>query len=232
MTPDAVLAQLQEMGTAQNRKTYARHGIPEPMYGVSFANLGALKKKLNRNQPLADALWASGNHDARILATMIADPNVLAEARLSAWADESTCDVQAAYVGALAAATPSIDACLTRWFANPNDERRGTCAWNAVCELAKNQPALPDGFFQPLLEDIRAHIHERPNRVRYTMLGALIGIGLRNESLRAIAFSVADAIGDVHVDHGDTACKTPQPRPYMEKALARSRGTPKKVVKS
>ena len=54
-----VLARLRELGTAQNRKVYSRHGDGET-FGVSFANLYALRKAIKRDQPLADDLWATG----------------------------------------------------------------------------------------------------------------------------------------------------------------------------
>jgi hypothetical protein len=38
-----IMLQLKLMGTAQNRKVYARHGVTRDMYGVSFAHLGKLK---------------------------------------------------------------------------------------------------------------------------------------------------------------------------------------------
>ena len=66
--PGRVLAKLEALGTAQNRKVYARHGVGEPMFGVSFAHLRKLGKKLRHDHDLARALWASGNHDARVLA--------------------------------------------------------------------------------------------------------------------------------------------------------------------
>ena len=34
---------LEEAGTAQNREVYQRHGAREPTFGVSFADLGALR---------------------------------------------------------------------------------------------------------------------------------------------------------------------------------------------
>ena len=42
------MRQLKSAGTAQNRKIYARHGIPEPMFGVSVANLEKIKKDILR----------------------------------------------------------------------------------------------------------------------------------------------------------------------------------------
>ncbi|MGH9842621.1 MAG: DNA alkylation repair protein [Blastocatellia bacterium] len=66
-----LMKELEAAGTAQNRKVYARHGAPaDKMFGVSYANLYALRKRIKVDQALADRLWASGNHDARVLMTI------------------------------------------------------------------------------------------------------------------------------------------------------------------
>ena len=77
MTEKQVMQRLKRDGTAQNRKVYSRHGVQEPMFGVSYANLDKLRKQIKVDHELALKLWASGNHDAKVLATMIADPNRL-----------------------------------------------------------------------------------------------------------------------------------------------------------
>ena len=69
-----IMAGLRTTGTEQNRKVYARHGVGKKMYGVSYANLKKLKKQIGTDHALAEKLWGSGNHDARVLATMVADP--------------------------------------------------------------------------------------------------------------------------------------------------------------
>src|ERR1700752_3121875 len=75
MTFTEAMAELQSLGTEQNRKIYQRHGSGPNLFGVSFANFGKLKKKLKVDHALALELWASGNFDARTLALMIADPS-------------------------------------------------------------------------------------------------------------------------------------------------------------
>ena len=55
---------LEQAGSAQTRKTYARHGAPEPMFGVSFATLKTLYKRIKVDQELAEALWSTGNPSA------------------------------------------------------------------------------------------------------------------------------------------------------------------------
>ena len=44
MNLQETIQQLEEMGTAQNRKVYARHGVGQTMFGVSYANLNKLAK--------------------------------------------------------------------------------------------------------------------------------------------------------------------------------------------
>ncbi|AIK38509.1 hypothetical protein BG07_4909 [Bacillus pseudomycoides] len=48
MILEEVMHQLEECGTEQNRKTYKNHGAKEPLFGVSFANLKQLKKKIKK----------------------------------------------------------------------------------------------------------------------------------------------------------------------------------------
>ena len=50
--------------------------------GVSVPNIRRIAKRLGRDHALALQLWESGVHEARILATLVADPSVMTEAEL------------------------------------------------------------------------------------------------------------------------------------------------------
>lgn len=217
-----VMKQLEAAGSEQTRKTYRRHGVVGEMYGVSYAVLNALKKKIKKDNELAKALWASGIHDARVLATMIADPVQLDEATLAAWAcDARDKALTGAYAG-LAAATPIARRCVENW-TDSEDEYQSSMGWQILSHLAANDAGLPDTFFLPYLETIRRDIHTRQNNVRSSMNNTLIGIGVRNAALEEKALEVAGHIGKVEVDHGDTACKTPDAADYIRKTLAHRR---------
>ena len=60
MNLQQALQQLEELGTAQNRKVYARHGVNPNMFGVSYANLNKLAKSSKRDHPLALELVGHG----------------------------------------------------------------------------------------------------------------------------------------------------------------------------
>ena len=86
LTVAGTLKELEALGTAQNRKIYRRHGASENLFGVSFANLNALKKRMKTDHALALELWKSANDDARTLAIMIADPASMRDRTLNDWA--------------------------------------------------------------------------------------------------------------------------------------------------
>ncbi|MBK8270370.1 MAG: DNA alkylation repair protein [Planctomycetes bacterium] len=90
MSFQEAMSALEKAGSAQTRKTYGRHGAPEPMFGVSFATLKTLYKRIKIDQELAEALWSTGNFDARNLAIKIADPASISSRELDWWAATPT----------------------------------------------------------------------------------------------------------------------------------------------
>jgi 3-methyladenine DNA glycosylase AlkD len=218
----AVMKELKSLGTAQNRKIYARHGAAEPMFGVSYKNLGALTKKLKRDHELACALWASGNHDARILATMIADPAQVDGRTAERWVKELGDHVACDAVARLVAASPVARAKAAKWISSKN-EFLSRAGWNIVAHLANDDAELDDAFFAPLVPKIEASIHVAPNSLRYAMNMALICIGVRSAKLRSKVLAAAKRIGKVEIDYGETNCKTPDAAAYIAKTLAHRR---------
>jgi 3-methyladenine DNA glycosylase AlkD len=210
------MAQLETLGTEQNRKIYQRHGARPPLFGVSYANFGKLKKQIKTDHELALALWDTGNHDARILATMIYDPRRADAAMIDHWA--AAVDNKAltdAFIN-VAAAAPNVQANMARWI-DGDHEWLESVGWGLLSHLANNEPALPDSFFEPYIARIEREIHGAKNWVRYAMNFTLIAIGSRNEALAATSTAAAARIGKLHVDHGQTGCKTPDAAGYIRK---------------
>jgi 3-methyladenine DNA glycosylase AlkD len=221
-TAQDVLRELEALGTEQTRKTYRRHGIGGETYGVSYAHLGALRKRLKINHELARQLWDSGNHDARILATMIADATQADEPLLNAWAGDLRNHVLTDALVGFVAKTRDVHTWMERWL-DSDGEWLARAGWHLLGQLAMNEQTLPDTFFEPYLVRIERDIHAEKNRVREAMNSALIAIGMRDDALEARALAVAKAIGKVQVDHGDTSCKTPDASGYIRKGRERQR---------
>ena len=79
------------------------------------SDLGKLKKQLKVNHPLAVELWKSGNHDARILALMIADPAQMTGADVEAWSKDITNHVLGCAFAGVAAKTSSAREKMQKW---------------------------------------------------------------------------------------------------------------------
>lgn len=216
MTASEVLAELEELGTAQNRKIYQRHGASPPLFGVSYGNLDKLRKRIKKDHLLAVELWASGNHDARILATKIADPKQADRALLESWAADLDNYVVTDAFCQLAARAPDGPALASAWIDSPR-EWTSSAGWTVVAIRAKAFSEQLD----ELIGRIRASIHTAPNRTRHSMNSALIAIGLLGEPWTRAALDAASAIGEVEVDHGETGCKTPDAASYIQKSRRR-----------
>jgi 3-methyladenine DNA glycosylase AlkD len=215
------MQELERLGTEQNRKIYSRHGVGENFYGVSFANLEAMRKRIKQDHNLALQLWATGNHDARMLATKIADPTRMDLDTINAWLLDLDNYIIADSFADLVVKTPYTRRLAESWVDSEN-EWTGRAGWHLIALLALHDASLPDSYFEPYLMTIAREIHTRKNRTREGMNSAMIAIGTRNAALQAKAIETAQRVGKVQVDHGDTSCKTPDAIPYILKARARA----------
>jgi len=83
-----------------------------------------------------------------------------------------------------------------------------------------------------LLNRVEETIHSSLNRTKYCMNGFVIALGAAIPELTERCKEVGDRIGKVNVTMGDTSCKVPMIRTYIEKVEARgSVGKKKKKLK-
>jgi 3-methyladenine DNA glycosylase AlkD len=213
---------LEAAGTEQNRTVYPRHGVRPPMFGVSYAELSKLQKRIGVDHELARELWETGNHDARILATKIADPGAVTVRLADAWIRDCDNYVLMEAVGALVARSPVAGSRAAAW-RDRSGEWAASAGWVVTARLALEPGAMTDAEAVRLVGRIQREIHAAPNRVRHEMNGALIAFGLRGGRVRDRAMAAAERIGTVRVDHGQTSCVTPDAVAYIRKTEARAR---------
>jgi len=220
MTIQQAVAELQKLGTDQNRKVYRRHGVVGKLYGVSFANLKKLKKLIKTDHELARRLWTTGNHDARVLATMAADPAETTAALLDSWKEGLDNYIVTDAFAKFVAATPLARKSAECW-TQSKKEWIGRAGWMLLTHLALHDAALAGEYFKPYLETIERRIHSSPNRTRDAMNSALIAIALRSPELERKGIAAARRIGEVEVDHGETSCITYDAESYILKVRSR-----------
>jgi len=223
LTLQEVMDKLEAMGTEQTKKTYFRHGAKEPLFGVLIGDMKKLVKDVKKDQELAKALYDTGNVDAMYLAGLTVNPKLVTKEMLQQWVEQAYWQSPAEYtVAQIAAESPYALELAREWMKSPS-EMIATCGWSTYANHVMITPdeLLDMGEIRKLLQQIAATIHSERNRVRYTMNSFVISIGASVKELHEEAMQVAEQIGQVRVDMGQTACKVPLATAYMNKIAER-----------
>ena len=89
MTSEQIIADLKLYANTQTIEGMARFGIrPAQALGVSIPTLRKMAKEIGSNHTLALALWDSGIHEARILASMIDEPTLVSAQQMEEWVND------------------------------------------------------------------------------------------------------------------------------------------------
>jgi hypothetical protein len=153
---------------------------------------------------------------------MIANASEMTSKELEAWCRDVCNSTLAGALANLASESPSARAKMEAWRRRSNDPVAST-GWTIVAILARKDGALDDVTCADLIDEIERDIAKSPNHARYAMNNALIALGGRGGKLRDRAITAARRIGKVEVDHGDTACTTPDAETYINKMVKRRR---------
>jgi len=229
-----VMKRLEEMGTAQTRKTFSRHGAPsESMFGVKVADLKTLLKPLKGNQEIALQLFNSGNSDAMYLAGLIADGSKMSEFELQKWVESATWYMISEFtVPWVASENPDGFEIGLKWI-DSDIEKIAASGWVTLsCLISiRADEEIDRSLILRLINKIENEIHQSPSRVRYSMNNFIISVGGYLRDLANEAKLSARKIGVVYVDMGETACKVPDAIEYIDKMIARGPVKKKKTAK-
>lgn len=192
-----IVDELRELGDPVNVEGMARFGInPEGTLGVSMPTLRSIAKHEKRDHALAAALWATGVHEARILAALVDEPAQVTEEQMERWV----------------AAFDSWDVC-DQVCCNLFD--RTTLAWTKALEWSgraatfekragfalmaalawHDKKAAPERFL-PFLGTIAEGAPDDRNFVKKAVSWALRQIGKRDALLNAEAVAVATRLAE------------------------------------
>lgn len=219
------MKELEKLGTAQTRKTFARHGAPAEMFGVKIGDLKVVLKKVKGNQQLALELFDTGNSDAMYLAGLAADGSKMTKKQLDAWAKgASWCMISEFTVPWNAAENPAGWEVGLKWIESKN-ESIASSGWATLAGIIAMKPdsELDLKQIQALMDRAAKEVHSAPNRVRGVMNGFIIAVGTYIKPLLGKAKAIAKKIGVVEVDMGDTDCKVPVALAYIEKVESMGR---------
>ena len=191
------LGWLEKRGTKKNRDGMARYGIvAKKVFGVSMGTMKSLAKELGRDHALSQALWKTGWYEARMLASLVGEPDRVTPAQMERWAKAfdnwAVCDGVCCH---LLIYTPFAWPTIPRWSRRQGEfVRRG--AFSMLAGLAAHDRTADDGRFIEALPLIESAADDGRNFVKKAVNWALRSIGKRSPMLNKEAVAVARRLAD------------------------------------
>ena len=190
-----VLRDLKRLANPKVRAKMAHFGVNVPKaHGISAPVLHALARKIGKNHELAEQLWTSGIHEARILATLIGEPEKVTSAQMERWVRDfdswDVVDAACCYLYAYAAPAWSK---VNEW-SGRREEFQKRAAFSLVAYLSYKDKTAPDPRFERFLRVIEREAWDERNFVRKAVNWALRNIGKRNLWLNRAAIRTAEKI--------------------------------------
>jgi 3-methyladenine DNA glycosylase AlkD len=189
-----IVARLESLENPSNVEGMARYGInTHNTLGISIYTLRKIAREIGNDHALAENLWKTGIHEARILASYIDRPEWVTEEQLEEWVSDfdswDVCD----QVCDLFDKTPFAYAKAFEWSAR-SEEFVKRAGFTLMAGLAVHDKKASDeklAQFFPLI--IQEAMDER-NFVKKAVNWALRNLGKRNQNLNRMAIDTAQTI--------------------------------------
>jgi hypothetical protein len=163
-----------------------------------------MAKKIKKNQPLADQLYATGNYDAMYFAGIIADPMIMTEVDFERWMDAAYFYMLSDYVVAVTLAeTDFAQVVADKWIAS-GEELRMSAGWSCYCWLLGNRSDVEfsESKIASMLDQVEITIHDSPERTKSAMNNFIYTVGISYLPLHNKAVETAKAVGPVEIKRG------------------------------
>jgi 3-methyladenine DNA glycosylase AlkD len=183
---------LKSLGDPKAVEGMARFGIQSSnSFGVSVPKLRNLAREVGRDHQLALKLWETGLHDARLLATIVDDPEQVTIDQMDKWArDFDSWDIVDGCCGNLFDKTPFAVAKAKEW-CKREEEFVKRAGFVLIAELAVHDKQAKDKLFMDFLPLIIGGASDKRNFVKKAVNWALRQIGKRNLKLNRVAVSTS-----------------------------------------
>jgi hypothetical protein len=150
----------------------------------------------------------------------MAEPQKLSAAQLQKWAKKATSPAIREYTVAWVTAESDhgLDKAL-EWI-DSGDKGLASTGWATLASIVTitDDSDLDIPQLKKLLDRVVKTIDKSDGRLKYTMNGFVLAVGIHVSALSEAAKQAALKIGKFTIDMGDTACKVPYAVEYIEKA--------------
>jgi 3-methyladenine DNA glycosylase AlkD len=188
-----IIKQLREAANPANVAGMARFGInSDNTLGVSIPALREIARAHRKQHPLALELWQTGIHEARILASMVADPGQVTPELMDRWTSEfdswDTCDQVCAN---LWEKTPYAYEKALEW-SRAEGEFIKRAGFVLMARLAVGNKMVSDAGLAEFLPHLLRGAADERNLVKKAVNWALRQIGKRSIALNALAITTGE----------------------------------------
>lgn len=176
-----------------------RFGInPKNTLGISIPFLRKLGKKIGRNHDLAQQLWKTKIHEARLLAAFIEEPKKVSSLQMDKWtADFDSWDICDQACSNVYDKTPYAYDKSLKWVKDKREFVR-RAGFVMMAALAVHDKKQPDKIFIQFFPIIKKYSTDQRNFVRKAVNWALRQIGKRSGLLRLRAIKCAKEIQKIN----------------------------------
>ena len=194
-TKTAVLRELKGLADPKVRAKMEYFGVHVPKaHGISAPALHQFAKRIGKDHLLARQIWATGIHEAKILAALIGESEKVTPGEMEQWArDFDSWDVVDATCCYLYAHAKPAWNKAAAW-SQRREEFVKRASFSLVAYLSYKDEAAPDARFVRFLRVIAREAHDERNFVRKAVNWALRNIGKRNKRLNREAIRAAERI--------------------------------------
>jgi 3-methyladenine DNA glycosylase AlkD len=195
MQYNEVLKKLKSMSNPKNVEGMARFGInPKNTYGVSMPEIRRLAKEIGKDHSLAQKLWSSGIHEARLVAGLVDNAEDVTEEQMDKWVkDFDSWDICDQVCMNLFDKTKFAYRKVEEW-SKRKEEFVKRAAFAMMASLAVHDKKAKDDAFLRFLPIIKRETIDERNFVRKAVNWALRQIGKRNKTLNKLAIQTAKEI--------------------------------------
>jgi 3-methyladenine DNA glycosylase AlkD len=192
---DQIIQKLKSLANPKNVEGMARFGInPNNTLGISVPVLRDIAKEAGKDHQLAQELWASGIHEARILACFIDKPEMVTELQMESWVkDFDSWDVCDLCCSDLFDRTKFAHQKAVEW-SGREEEFVKRAGFTLMAALAVHDKKASDADFLKFLPIIKRESTDERNFAKKAVNWALRNMGKRNLDLNKMAIKTAEEI--------------------------------------
>ena len=195
MQYEEILKRLKSLSNPEAVAGMARFGInPKNTLGVSLYTLRPMAKEIGKDHELANQLWTSGIHEARILAGMIDEPKQVTEKQMESWVkDFDSWDICDQVCGNLFDKTTFAYRKAIEW-SSREEEFVKRAGFVLMATLSVHDKKAENKKFEKFFPIIKRESNDNRNFVKKAVNWALRQIGKRNLNLNRKTIETAKEI--------------------------------------